>query len=830
MFINSIIWGIITLYMGIFRFICRVTIRNIENITALALFFVVSQIMVNLWFDGSYQLGVGDSYRAVDRYRFLRTADSGWRGEQNTGNYEFLLEYHIPASLVYFPLHFLGVSPVTLSKIWVSIAIFLPAFFMYLFVKKYWSGEVPWHVCVLGGLFYVFNPLTVTHTYGTSLTRFPAYLGLPIMAYYLIELFQKDSWLEKYKISILLSLSTSFVASSAGNFAELAPVFIVILVLLFSRFIKERKFLAYIVLFLWVFVLSLLLNFWWLYSSGYNIVLSLSGFVASVDKFGGAGPRILEAFRLFGFWALRAISNDVPYYSFGQRYYTKVTMLITYVVPILVFSALILKQYRKNFSDRVLLVSSLALLGVLLVKGASDPFGFWYVFLYDRYPVFRMFRESYAKFSLVTLFSFTTLLVVSVAILGELAKKRFKYGRYLVLIAFLAVTFYISYPMFVPGWIKTSTNGPMKQFKVKVPDYWYELEKYSVSNLSDYRIFTTPRTEYYRKSFLWESGFVGNPLELYVRGNWMYNRKGNPRTSGDEIISRLYELVELYNAEDLEDYFISQFNLSRLLNVGYVLQMNDLDFLSFGQSYNPWSISKMESFFTNHNNYYTFEKSFGRFTEEYLSRIPHVTGGDGIYRFETYPGTQEYMDAFLDKDALQVYSLNEKFLIGKFYVPNRLVLSDNTDDFIDKLTDSAYFDEKPLFIDRQDSVTLPYVAHFPVNVTYSKINDARYKVVISGNYEGPLPVVFSETFDDGWYLAEDCTWLRCTGRIEAPHYTGNYYANVWLLTKDREPLELYVVHAADFRLHQGLVVSGVSLVGAVVLYLFLRKKSRVVHS
>jgi hypothetical protein len=795
--------------------------------------FVFCSLITFVWFDGDFLLGVGDSYRAMDRYRFLRTVNSGWRGEQNTGNYEYFTEYHFPASLLYFPLTFLGFSNLAISKLWIALSVVLPAFFTFLFVRRFWGKDTHWLICTATALFYVFNPISLVHQYGVGLTRYPVYLALPLMCYLIVCVFEEKNWSTKMLLGIYLSLSTILMAGSFGNVAELAPAFFVLPLLILFELFTHKDRLKYLALLIGVASLAFFINFWWISSSFLNRYLIRSEFTKSVEKWGGWGSKVFDALRLFGFWALMSNNEGLPYFFYGERYYVNLGVTASYLVTVIAFLSIFIQTVKKKVDKRVLLFVFFALVGVFLVKGPNPPVGKWYVTLYEKYPLFRMFREPFAKFSLITLFSFVVLVGYSLTYLAQVSRKKLSKYSYVVISGiFLLVLLYIVYPMLKRDWINVHTYGPMKQFRVKVPEYWFELEEYSKKENIQSRIFTTPKTWYFRKSFIWESGFVGNPLELYLHGTWINHRWADPKTKGDLLIEQLYGFLERYNTEQSEEPLSQYLNLSRLLGVGYVLQMNDFDWLSFGDDYVFWSVYKMADFFNTLEPYYSLERSFGVFTPDRIKAIPHIMGGENIYRKKDGPTTQDYLSSLIGRTALDMYKVKDDYVLDKIYIPDWIEGVDSMETMLVRLQDLSYLARKPLFISTENPVSAKLFEDTfldeisDAQLQSERLTEARYRVSITSFPGVNLPLVFGETYSKGWRLAKHCNWLFCSGSLDTEHFVANFYGNGWLLPNVPNGTTFYIYHEADTRFRLGLAISAVSILVAVVGAAILVRKNR----
>ncbi|MFC1621993.1 alpha-(1-_3)-arabinofuranosyltransferase family protein [Patescibacteria group bacterium] len=799
----------------------------------LALFIITLFSLISLtWGNTNTLIGSGDNFKSIDLYKYLNTLNTSWNGLTNTGAPEYSLEYHLPFSLIYFPLGTLGIHPVFIQKLWLVLSLLLPAFFMYKFITKFLGNKIPLPIRIITSLFYIFNPLMIKHPYGISLAKFPVYLALPLLCYLLISIFEATLWRDKLKFAIALSLGTLLMAASFGNVANIASAIIILGSLFVFEVFSQKNKLRHIALIIKVGILSLFLNFWWIYSSFYSQFMNRNRFYERVTAF-KTNSIISDSLRLLGSWSLRAGHRGIAYFPFGQSYYMPIGILMTYLVTLLAFSSIVFLIIYRNRLNRVLrhkvlLFLFLSLLGIFLVKGSGPPFGKWYTLAYEFLPWFRMFREPYTKFSLITMFSFCIALTFSAYAFYTLIRKHVKFAAIFISVVFLSLFIGVAYPMFNGNIVVTHTNGVIKQSTVMVPSYWEEISRFTNTFQLQGRTLMVPNSGYYGASYIWKSGYSGRPFTLYYNGNTVTLKKIPPLNPGDVLIKHLYESLESYLQDGSLLDFYRFINLARILNIGNVLQQNDFDWrnISFENPIN-WSPNNMEIFFENNNEFFYQLASFGKFTETYLKSIPYIHGGENIHRIEGDPTEDVYLAELFGKNALELYSLRDDLKLPKIYIPNLIETFENEETFFNTLANTKYFNTKPLFVsDPQLSTIVP---DQNIDITYEKKSYTRYRVYFSTPLKELLPVVFSETFDKEWYLAESCGILSCKKYANSKHFLANQYANGWLIKPGDEKFGLgsfYIVHKSEFRLKTGLIISGAFLLFSLCTIIGIGRKRK----
>lgn len=159
---------------------------------------------------------------------------------------------------------------------------------------------------------------------------------------------------------------------------------------------------------------SVLLNFYWILPL---LVLKEN----TLDTLGSAYTTV-EALRFFSFadfsHALSLLHPNWPENLFGKTYFLQPEFIL---LPIVAFSSLFFtKKLKKN--GFVFGFAMLGLLGAFLSKGANEPFGFLYVWLFEHIPGFVMFRDP-TKFYVLTMTSFAVLIPFALFSISNRMKK-----------------------------------------------------------------------------------------------------------------------------------------------------------------------------------------------------------------------------------------------------------------------------------------------------------------------------------------------------------------------------------------------------------------------
>lgn len=184
-----------------------------------------------------------------------------------------------------------------------------------------------------------------------------------------------------------------------------------------------------------------------------------------------------------------------PYYPeniFGKIGFMKPGYLI---FPLFAFSSLLLLGKNKKENFLPLFFALISLVGIFMAKGASEPFGNIYIFLFEKVPGFQVFRDPFKWYALIAL-GFAYLIPFSVGnMIKALSVKRFNKIRYLPFFLFVAFFLFTLYPNFnnqLTGFFRTS----------KLPNSYIDLTTYLEKDKSISRVLWYPTYSNYGFSSL----------------------------------------------------------------------------------------------------------------------------------------------------------------------------------------------------------------------------------------------------------------------------------------------------------------------------------------
>jgi hypothetical protein len=558
-----------------------------------------------------------------------------------------------------------------------------------------------------------------------------------------------------------------------------------------------------------VAIVYVALNLWWLtlyfnaLFSGYatHVLQSISlGFMS--------GGSILESFRFLGMWAWKLGAYGTPYFPFWHHYYELPIAILSFLLVIVAFIGSILEKKNRL----VLFFSVLAVLSLFLSKGIGTPLGGIYRYLYYNVPYFRIFREPYSKFTVVTLFSFSFLLGVSTSSISMLIRRKLN-GNKGRLLSLLFIVFIISsilivaFPLLNGEAVRSENgNGTMRSAYVDVPKYWYQAGNWLRLNDPHSRILLLPPGGLYI-AYNWSYGFSGYPPAPIIFPNPTLI-ESSADTPSNYMLNLIFQKIENGN---------NPLKLIQLSCIKYIVIQNDL---LWQYTYRKLDPKVIKDSLMKHEGF-AFIKSFGnldfyKIDDAYF--LPHI-----------YPATTLYL------------------INGSINEMSQIVASDNF-----TIGNSAFFLSNDLnreqiqFI-KEHYNTVSIVENAP-KISFQEINPTKYKIYV--NASQPFFLVFSESYNSQWkayvedkpvkfdgpiaeyphvnvkevmndqyrFAPEDLLFLFSKPLNASYHFKVNGYANAWYIDpkeidKDRDgtfTITLYFWPQSLFYL--GLIVSGLTLV------------------
>lgn len=456
------------------------------------LFFVIIFLVFKTWFQpgiisgGDFWPGYSSMRNNVPLYPFA------WHWGQSNGlggNSSGLLWFFTTSSIItnvfgtIFSFNVELVERFGFLYSFLIVGIISPA---YVF-KKIFPGNNFW---LLSSAIFVLNTYILMIVGGGQIFIMLAYAISPLAIYSFLKLFNyldKNTYSLRYSIltGVMLALQIMFDIRLAYIFLFAVGVFW--LLKIFKNFNLKYFFYTLIFVFIVPGVIAILLHAFW-------ILPTLIFHQNPLSQLGSAFTTT-NAVQFLSFAKLEdsisLLQPNWPENIFGKTYFMRPEFLM---LPILAFSSLIFIEKLKNKQEKfyIIFFSLLGLLGAFLAKGASNPFGGIYLWMFDHIPGFMMFRDPTKWYTLVVL-SYSILIPFSVWKIYELLKsKAYRFANAFLFILIFYLLFLIRPALFgqLTGIFRSAI----------IPAEYIKLEKFLASDNNFSRTLWVPvaqRFEFY---------------------------------------------------------------------------------------------------------------------------------------------------------------------------------------------------------------------------------------------------------------------------------------------------------------------------------------------
>lgn len=540
-----------------------------------------------LWFQHKKMIAGGESATYLNMDYVVNKTLMLWNDKMSSPNCESgQIIFYGP----WFLLRKIGLTKeVTQRILWVFSFMLTPFSIFYLFL----SLKIPIHKYVLvGALFastlYVYNVFFMLMSQGHILRYFHSIF--PFTVAFFLRGLESESLKERIKYAIYFALSFLVIGTVSANPPVITPIFIVCFAIFLLCFNKE-KFIGQLKFILFTVVLTVLVNSFWLIGS-YVYFINVLGTIGKSNNISiwnslGEG-KLYESIRLLGSWAFQ---NDT-YFPWYAHYYGK-SILITffsYLIPIIAFSALLFKK-----SKYILLFALLSILSLFLVKGSNFPLGSFYEYLYNKYNWMHAFRSPWAKFNSITVLAYSVLFGYTCLNIFIYLNKKKPVLSYLFSCMIIIFTCITAFPLITGDIVQTTVYKTMHS---REPRYWEQIGAWFEKNDPNGKVMSFPNTNYCIV-YDWRDGITSSrPLAEYLIPNPHIHWSEEQFTdSYAQIITNFaYESFIKNDKEKFNNYL-------DLLNVGYILQQNDVNYTYRDlRAHNIWNKSRIAYLLKNNPN------------------------------------------------------------------------------------------------------------------------------------------------------------------------------------------------------------------------------------
>lgn len=480
---------------------------NNKNIKFLFTFFLISASVAAIWFRKGLMFGGGEEGLPLyNPSKYLTLISHIWH-DANGGYPALAYLPAIPYAWVLSVLSRVGINTVLLQAI-TFFAIILSGCLSVFYLTKETIGEklegrLKNLVPLLAGLFYFFNPYSMSQVWGRGIYgQFFGFGLIPLfLLLFILGLKRRNFIFGALAILASFLFSASFVVVTQAVIMWVPPL--IYLVFHLVKNIKDKKVLLFsffytaFTLLAWFFS-----NFWWIFPTlqsgreAYSVFFAdsnnINGFIGSSKMY----FRPTHVIRLLqGFYFFIA-------YSFGKIYTTLPFQLLSWMIPVV--SSFSLFYFKKIKELKFFL--ALFLLGFIVSVGANPPMGALLVWLFVKISFLQAFRNSYEKAGLLLMLAYAPLFALGLPIFSNKLASYFDIKRKKI----LPIIFGVASVILVCGiFVWTLWTGTFQNAWFKVPDYYKEADTWLSFQPGDFRVMQMPLIPGDGVRYDWEFAYQG---------------------------------------------------------------------------------------------------------------------------------------------------------------------------------------------------------------------------------------------------------------------------------------------------------------------------------
>lgn len=517
-----------------------------------------------------------------------------WNNELGAG---VARTFDIPSLIFFFtqlPPQWFGFSLLTAQKFAFVFWFFLPGLSMYYLIRQLVDSRASRLAALIGASFYMFNLYLEPIWIGFNVSNLSIYALLPLLLTFFIQgLEGKRNPVQSIFYIGLGSILASGVACNPPMFLVASLPFL--LFLLFSLIKKpsqKRTRLNMIGFSLGVFVVTILLNLYWILPfsqslfSGSSLAISSSTKTLSHDWLEGVSSHtsLYNVIRMQGDWTWYA----------GYRYYADLYqsnpffIALSWVIPLLTLVGLFFTKNRHK-----LFFGSLLLIGIVLGTGSHAPFKTLYYWLVNHFPFFWTIRSPWYKFTLLTCIGYSFFVALAISkihkiFLEQRARKRV---GILFVSSIFSLNLIYAFPV-TTGKMFMDGNKSSYPNHFTVPPYIHDAADWLNEQDKEnpfFRVFTLPGKGFWHNSW----GFSGyySLLNYLINLPVIYDNHPTYIPFHAPWSTPWTHLIKLYRKSLDEGDGSNLSFLLNLLNVKYLLHEKDYRYETLPE---PDSVSAME--------------------------------------------------------------------------------------------------------------------------------------------------------------------------------------------------------------------------------------------
>lgn len=619
--------------------------------------FASATLLIFLWFREGYQLGTAESGLPFNN---LQNHESIMRlawAYPALGNPTSINVASWPTYYFLSTFERVGIPGFMTQAIFFWLLFVVSGIGIYHLIKEFFPNTNKTFL-LLGVFFYWFNPFTMVNIWNRFLyTYMVLWAGLPFLFYLFMRGINKKDL--KFSVAVsLVSLVFSFAFTSVVSTLLLWGIFVYTL-LFYLIFDRDKRVFLFTYIFL-TFISFIFLNFWWItqlfsfvssnmYSATVTNYFSSQGNIITLTSL---SERLGQLFFTTRLWHRDFLLSNIA--SWVNLYKIPLVTAVEFFIS----SVAIWTFYRYRRKLGVLFFSPLLVISLFLIKGNNAPLGEIFHKLFVNVNALQLFRNPFEKFGLLALISFIPLFTFGFSsIIGKLPKGKISKSIFWIVASQIVLVW--GFPFWTSNIFRTGSSSD-SDYKVKVPQYYKDADKWLTEKSDGYRFISLPIGKE-GVTYNWEKNYSGVELS-----STLFNK---PNISFSTTVPYFENLtLSLGNTQLTKDLF----SFVPYTTSAFVVLRKDLDFQDRGLA-NPNLI----------------ESNLNNWEKEGL-----------VKKLQTF-------------GQLNIYQIDKSWIWPKFYVNDSIITSDINN--ISLVT--LFLDDFPL----KKSVVIDSVGQKRTNLSFEKL-------------------------------------------------------------------------------------------------------------
>ncbi len=601
--------------------------KNKRIIIDVALILIFGLISL-AWFKDNLLITGGDFDFPLSPQYTIERHLSLWDEKLDGGYYSSRNIIQLPYQFFVYFLSKIGLSLVTIQKSLFYLLFVASGLSMYCLVTFLVDTPYKSVTGLLSGVFYMANPFHATFTWAQLILNIFMFPFLPLLILFYIKSIQSFSFANVIGLVVVFFLMTPAFSNPVLVVTAWILLFFFFLYFIVTNWKDKNVIKQSVYTTIVVIIVFLLINFWWIlpllssifeeYTAASQATIGFSNI--DVLKLNSRDTSFLNIFRLLGHWGLYADFMGDPYVPWAKKYQSPLLMLISFIIPVIVFSLLLFKK-KGHYRYYSLYFCLLSLIGLFLIKGTHPPFESPSLLIYTKIPFFDSFRNQYEKFGILVVLSYSFLFGLSLSELLSFFRNKIKLkvkvnyinAIFVGLVSMLLILY--QYP-FWSGKLIFDGGAILRSYHMKVPKYYEQAGNWIKKNAENIRLLELPLSGLYGVILKWESGYQG------VNPTWRLLHIPMLSTNYRNIV-----LMLLNESMKSNNELLNIEKMAAVMNVKKILLHNDIN-----EDFVGVKLQDIKSFLLSQNGIH-FIKSFGKLDfyeiSDYYFR-PHIYPSSNI--------------------------------------------------------------------------------------------------------------------------------------------------------------------------------------------------------